>query len=122
MASLTKNLMAMLGLYSSGDIGPFTCYTKPGKRLVYFLRSPPKVTRSKWQLANIARWKTLARLWRSLSQDERTAWTNAANQANLGITGYNLFLHTHSKANSNTARTIQTRTGIVLHLAPGLKL
>jgi len=113
------NIFPTLGLLMQGDLGPYTCYTKPRRRIVIFLRAPPKTPETYDQRHQRNLWKEHARIWQQLSPDERTQWQLAATLGRLRIAGYNLFLHARSNTNSNTHLTIAKRYALTLHTSPG---
>lgn len=113
------NIFPLLGLLMQGDLGPWTCYTKPRRRIVIFLRAPPKTPETFDQRHQRNLWKEHARIWRTLTHAEREQWRLAAKLANLRITGFNLYLHARSNTNSNTHATIASKFALTLHTSPG---
>ena len=113
------NIFPLLGFLVQGDLGPWTCWTKPRRRIVVFLRAPPKTPATFDQIHQRNLWKEHARIWQQLSSEERSQWKLAAKLANLRITGFNLFLHARSNTNSNTHLTIAKRFALTLHTNPG---
>jgi hypothetical protein len=86
-------LYQYLGMNTQGDIGPYTMYTAKDRRLVIYLRSPPKKPASPSQIHQRNLFKIVAMQWWALAPGDRAAWNAAAIRARLRITGYNLFAY-----------------------------
>lgn len=82
----------MLGLNVQGDIGPYTTYRSKRGKMVIFLRAPPRVPPSDWQINIRNRWTVIAAAWASLPAAVRAAWLRTARRAHLRMSGYNLYL------------------------------
>lgn len=113
------NFFPLLGLLVQGDLGFWTCYTKPRRRIVVYTRAPPRTPETFDQKHQRNKWSSDAAIWQQLSPGEREQWRLAAQRAALRITGYNLFLHARSDTNSNTHATIAKRYALTLHTRPG---
>jgi hypothetical protein len=85
--------LSMLGMNIQGDLGDTTYYRSAKQPFIAFLATTPKEQYSGWQLAQRAKWKTAARVWKNMSQTTRDEWKTACRKAKLAITAYNLFVH-----------------------------
>jgi len=112
------NIFPLLGLLVQGDLGPWTCWTKPRRRIVVFLSAPPKTPATFDQKHQRNKWVADSIIWQALNAGEREQWRLAATRANLRVTGFNLFMHARSNTNSNTHLTIAKRFNITLHTRP----
>ena len=112
------NIFPLLGLLMQGDLGFWTCYTKPRRRIVVFTRAPPKTPASFDQQHQRNKWAADALLWQALTAAERDQWRQAARRGNLRISGFDLFIHARSNTNSNTHRTLAARFGLTLPTTP----
>ncbi len=107
-------VLKLAGLRPTGDFGPLTGYTSKRGKAVWYLKAPPKTPATGWQ--RLQRWKfrLVAMAWSALAPAERANWLNAASQARLNITGYNLFLWYQLLGDRATIATIERQTGIRL--------
>jgi hypothetical protein len=111
---VSKNLLPLMGLHPSGDVGPFTVYTSKRKGVVFFPRSPPTKPPTVLQRRCRNRFRLAAWLWRSLPAQSRGEWERATKLAKLALTGYNLFLY-HSITKDDAAiRTVERISGVQL--------
>lgn len=101
----------LMGLNIQGDIGPFTCYKSRKKRIIWFPKAPPEKPPSLLQRLNHDRWSAAAQFWRNLTPAARSNWTLLAHQANLRISGYNLFLYWFVKNDRSIVDTLIRHTG-----------
>lgn len=104
MKAFPPTLLAHLGFIVQGDVGPYTTYTRPGRKTVTFLQAPPKKPPSLRQLHQRNKYGLAALLWWNLTAQARAAWLRAANAASLRITGWNLWVAVHSGADPARAR------------------
>lgn len=114
MATLSPNILPLMGLNPAGDIGPFTVFRTKRLGVVWFPRAPPKMKPSFLQRRHRNRWSFAARVWRTMPILDREKWMTAARLLNLAITGYNLFIYYQVTKDAGPIRTIQRRTGIQL--------
>jgi hypothetical protein len=114
MKTDAKRLFKIWGWNTQGDFGPYTCYTDKRKKLVIFLRAPPRVPASPWQRRNRDRLKAIAAKWRALAPATRCKWSTAATKAHLRISGYNLYTFWQTRRDDQIVRTIEHQTGIHL--------
>lgn len=88
-----EDLLRFLGFNTQGDLGPWTFYTSKRKGLIFFQKSPPLEPPSRKQIHQRNKFRLTGMIWRSLTPDQRDAWSRAAVAARLQITGYNLFTY-----------------------------
>lgn len=100
MAQSLRNLIAISGLYISGDVGPYTTYTSKRHRKVVYLRSPPLKPPTAAQIAQRARFTAVAADWRATSANDKAAWEQCTLRTSIPMTGYNLFTFAETAANS----------------------
>jgi hypothetical protein len=105
-------MLTYLGLIAQGDVGPYTTYTRPGKKTVTFLQAPPKKPPSRRQIHQRNKYGLAALLWWQLSPATRASWRHAAARASLRITGWNLWLAVHSGASPLRAEAVFRRARI----------
>lgn len=111
---INENLLPLLGLHPTGDLGPFTIYTSKRKGVVWFPRAPPKTPPTYLQRRQRNAFRLAAKAWRATPLSGRIAWSLAAAAARLRISGFNLFVHYQTKRDTATIRTIEHITGIPL--------
>src|SRR5690606_30010209 len=97
-----------------GDFGPLTMYTSRRGKIVWFDRAPPLTPASPLQIMFRDRWKQIAKLWRDLTPEKRAAWKRAGINANMTITGYNLFVFFQSRLAKSYVGTIERQSGETL--------
>lgn len=114
MASLSFNILPLMGLNPAGDIGPYTVFRTRRSGVVWFPRAPPKMAPSYLQRRNRNTWSFAARVWSGSTPDDRQNWMDAARRAQLSISGYNLFIFYQVTKDRSVIETIQRKTGIVL--------
>ena len=114
MATLSPNLLPMMGFNPSGDLGPFTIFRTQRLGIVWFPRAPPDKPASYLQRRQRNAWRFAAATWSALELTDRQAWSQAARLANLTISGYNLFIHYQLTQNITTIRTIERHSGVAL--------
>ena len=103
-----------LGMYITGDVGPLTFYTSQRAKLVAFPRAPPLHPPSALQEHFRESFSNAAASWRSLSDAERTNWTEAARRCNLAISGYNVFCWYWRKRDRDAINTLERQSGLTL--------
>jgi len=81
-----------LGLYPSGDLGPWTIYTSHQRRVVSFLRAPPKVPPNYAQLRQRQLFGNAGRTWSALPEPTKAAWRQLAQRCHLKVTAYNAWI------------------------------
>jgi hypothetical protein len=109
-----SSLLKFLGFNTQGDLGPWTFYTSKRKGLVFFQKSPPLEPPTLLQIHQRNKFRLAAYIWRSLTQDQQERWSDAAEKANLRITGYNLFVFWICKQDDTAIRTIERHANIKL--------
>lgn len=114
MATLSPNLLPLMGLNPSGDLGPFTIFMTKRRGVVWFPRSPPKMPASYLQRRQRNRWRFAARSWSAKLPAEKLRWHDAARLAYLTISGYNLFVYWRTTKDAAAIQTIERITGISL--------
>jgi len=102
--------LSLLGLRPTGDLGPLTAYTSKRGKKVWFLKAPPLKPASPRQIAQRTKIKLVARLWQSLTQEQRDNWRQAERRGSLRITGYNLFAWYQLGGDPNVIHTIERQT------------
>jgi len=102
----------LMGLNIQGDVGPFTCYKTRKKRVIWFVKAPPKKPPTLHQQLNHDRWRAAAELWRELTVTTKNTWRSLAIAGNLRISGYNLFLYWFVTNDRSIAQTLIRNTGI----------
>lgn len=109
-----KNLLALLGLNPSGDLGAFTIYTSRRKGIVWFVKAPPKCPPTYLQRRQRNAFLLAAMCWRKLPSGTRQAWQRAARLAFLKCSGYNLFVYFQLTKDRAAIRTIERQTATEL--------
>lgn len=110
------------GLYSfsiQGDVAGFTTYTTRRGKAVMFPQAPPKQPPSPNQLHTRGIFSAAVWAWRSLSDERREAWQQAAHSGRAQMTGYNLLVQMITAQRTDYVNTIQRRAGIPLITAEG---
>jgi len=105
-------LVRLLSFRATGDLGPYTFFTRQGERTVFFLRAPPRKPRTWLQNQNLARWTAIATLWQALTETNRANWTRLAALTHLRITPYNLFVHWQTRPADLTVDTLLRQAGM----------
>jgi hypothetical protein len=114
MTKTANDLLPLLGLNTTGDLGPYTIYKSQRGVLVFYPRMPALNPPSPMQTIQRAKWAAAAAGWRAQPPTTRRQWEAAAKKAGLKITGYNLWIYSHSKPDARTYRTVSTQSGIPL--------
>lgn len=114
MARVWDTLIGLLGLYPSGDLGPYTIYTSKRHKIVFFPKAPPKKPPTELQRRERAIFTSVAFLWRALPAATRADWKLATQRARLTISGYNLFTYYHSTKDREAIATVERHSGIAL--------
>ncbi len=103
-----------LGIRAQGDIAGMTVYrTKRGKQVI-FPKTRPKSPPGPLALRNQNRFRLATAAWLAIGVDGQASWKKAALRANLGITGYNLFIAWQMKRDRAAIKTIERISGQVL--------
>jgi hypothetical protein len=108
----TKRFLSFLGPYTTGDVGPFTCYTSKVGKFVVFPRAPPDKPPSAAQIQQRRRLAAAVQNWHNLSSTEKVSWTKLAASLSLVSSGYNLFLSLSLSPDDAALTTAKNRTGI----------
>lgn len=114
MATLSPNLLPIMGFNPNGDLGPFTIYRTKRRGVVWFPRSPPTKPASYLQRRQRNRWRFAARTWSASTPTIRANWNTAADLANLRISGYNLFTYWQTTKRRDIILTVQRISGVQL--------
>lgn len=114
MALVSDNILPLLGLNPSGDLGPYTIYRTARRGVVWFGRSPPKRPASYLQRRHRNKWRFAARVWSATPLSDRANWNLVASLAGLTISGYNLFVWYQVIKDRSIIETLERRTGIDL--------
>ncbi len=104
----------LIGFRPTGDVGKFTLYTNRKGALVCFLKTWPAKPLTSRQRANCRQFTAIASVWRSMSPELRSRWSQAAKRAGLTITPYNLFVYSQMQPDSSTLLTVQRQSGVFL--------
>ncbi len=104
----------MIGFGPTGDLGPYTFYTKANGTIVFFLKAPPKTPPTPYQLRNMAVFEVAAQLWNGLDPQLKANWLKVQQLANLGITSYNFWVYYIATNDRSAVRTIERQTGLEL--------
>lgn len=107
-------LYHMLGLGATGDLGPYTFYTKANGKLVWFLKAPPTSPPTFHQLRNQACFTTAADLWKMLPDFLKANWKLAAKKARLRMGGYALWTYYFISGDKAAIKTIEHQTNLEL--------
>lgn len=102
-----EDILRYLGFNTQGDLGPWTFYTSKRKGLVFFQKSPPLEPPSRKQIHQRNKFRLAGMIWRSLAAEQRAAWMKAAADANLQITGYNLFTYYVTRNDAAAIETVE---------------
>lgn len=116
MKTVEPALFRFLGWNTQGDLGPYTFYTNKRGALVWFLKAPPTKPPTWKQRLQRARFAFAATLWRSMTPQQRAAWTKAAQRAHLKITPLNFFVYVHLRRDFAAARTVAHQAGVHLQV------
>lgn len=114
MATLSPNILPLMGLNPSGDLGPFTVFRTKRLGVVWFPRAPPDKPASYLQRRQRNRWRFAARAWSGSPISVRTNWLLAARLAGLTISGYNLWIYHKVTCDDRAIQTIERLTGLSL--------
>jgi hypothetical protein len=114
MARISENLLPLMGLNPSGDLGPFTIFRTARRGVVWFPRSPPKRPPSYFQRRQRNAWRFAAAVWSALTPAQRSLWAQAATIARLSISGYNFFIFYQTTQSRGAVRSVERHTGITL--------
>ena len=109
-----KTILSMLAIDLQGDLDGITFLKCKHKRPVFFPCAPPTSPPTPWQTYHRKRFTLNAKMWNDLSSQQRQNWLTAARQANLRITGYNLFCHWRLTGDPEPTRTVEHQTGLSL--------
>jgi hypothetical protein len=105
-------LIKMLSLRPTGDLGPYTFYTRYGVRSVFFPRTQPSKPPSPQQTCQRYRWAALARQWQATPPTAKAAWEKLCHDNHLRITALNLFIHYYSRPDLHTIDTLLSHSTV----------
>jgi len=111
---LPYGTLKLLGFNPSGDLGPLTAYTSRRHGTVWFSKSPPMKPPSDHQIRQRDRFRFAALAWRSLDDQTRQRWHDAARLARLIVHGYTLFIYWQLVRDRAALRTIELQSGCTL--------
>lgn len=115
MSSFAKQqLIQLLGIRIQGDLGPVTIYVSRRHQVVWYDKAPPLEPPSHQQRLQHAKWRSAARSWRYLTQEERGRWTAAVKRCHIPLTGYNLFVGLYTNPDPMALQTIARRANVDL--------
>ena len=109
-----SNLLSMLGWWVSGDLGPWTAYSRAIGDHVWFVKSPPLTPPTVWQQHQRNCFRIAAWSWQRLPQQERDNWREATRRDRTKITHYNLFVWWILHRADDSIRCLENKTGIRL--------
>ena len=115
MALSPEKLPSILGFRPTGDVGPFTFYTKSNGTIVFFPRAPPKIPPSLFQLYQRGRFTAAAAAWKALPEKTRTNWEQATKTLSLKLNGLNLFTWHYLNPDHAAIATIERQSSLNLH-------
>lgn len=104
-------LLRLITFRATGDMGPYTFYTRQGKKTIFYLKAPPHKPLTFWQIHQRDRWVMIAEEWRALPQVARQAWSDLCRICHIRITPYNLFVHARSRPGDLTVETLLANSG-----------
>jgi len=119
MKDLKPAMYQMLGTVLNGDLGPYTFYWSQRGHRVMFLKTWPKDPATYNQNLNRNRWRHAAARWKALDQQTRDDWITMGRNANLTISGYNLFIFYITDHGTKAVETIQRLTKMDVLTATG---
>lgn len=109
-----QNILTAIGWNPTGDLGPYTIYTRHRGTPVLYPRAPPKQPPSRKQLYKRAAFTFAGRQWAALDPHRKQAWALAARRARLRISGYNLYTYYLISRDRPAIRTIERQSGLEL--------
>ncbi len=107
-------VLTLLGIRPTGDLGPLTCYTSKRGKPVWYLKAPPKIPPTPYQIHQRNVFRLIANAWSALTPAKRKDWIDAGVRARLNITGHNLFFWFSITQDQAVVRTIERQSGISL--------
>lgn len=113
-----NDLLDVLGIRVSGDLGPLTCYTSRQGKLVSYPRSPPTCPPSPAQITQRARFTNAQGWWGRLDQATKAAWETLTRANDLCLTGQNLAIALAFNPDAAALATANKRAGTSLSLPP----
>jgi len=104
--------MNILGLQISGDVGGLTVYTDRFGKKVAFPKSPPKEPPSDQQIHQRLKFQQAQKEWNSQTDQVKQDLESMCKQANVPMTGQNIWIHTAMTVDYTAYDTLQKQTGI----------
>lgn len=104
----------LLGWRPTGDLGPWTWYTRVNGTVVWFLRAPPTCPPSESQTAQRNVFRQAAAAWSLLPEASKRNWELATRRLSLRLTGYNLWVWYQTTNDYQALQTIQRHSGLQL--------
>lgn len=114
MALNPKLLTRYLGFVVWGDLGPYTMYTNKQGHLVLYLKAPPKVPLTQFQLDQLQAFSAAAVAWHAIPEYKRWNWETLSRRLSLKMTGYNAFTHFFLKPSTPNLETVARQAGFQL--------
>lgn len=114
MALNPQKRPSILGFRPTGDLGPFTYYTKANGTIVFFPRAPPKTPPTDRQIYQRDNFRLAAMSWKLLPQRTRAKWELATKILSLKLNGYNLWTWFYCSSDHTAIATIERLTGLDL--------
>lgn len=106
--------VGLLGIWVSGDLGPWTIYTDRYHRVKWFLYSPPTKPPTQKQIAHRSRFVAAQAAWAALSDEEKATLETAVKRASLCLTGQNLYISACLTHRGDSYRTVGRQTRLNL--------
>ena len=110
----TDRRLSFIGIRPTGDFAGLTAYTSRGGPVVWFIKSPPKKPASVLQVRQRRLFGAAAAAWQALLPAKRRAWSQAAHDAHLFLTGYTLWMWYTLTPDRSILATIERQSGIPL--------
>ena len=108
------SVINLIGLWISGDIGEYSCYTDRYGRKVFYYYTPPAKPPSPAQVRCRARFAESHRTWKSLTDLEKLALEDCSRKLSLRITGKNIWMSASLTHRDSQYLTLQRQSGITL--------
>lgn len=116
MIERVRRLAPLLGMNQQGDLGGVTVYRSQRKRVVVFLKAPPKKPPSQLQLTFRNLWRLYGTAWNDLTDEQRDNYRLAARKLRLRTSGAGLFYSFMRRRDAQERATYERLAGVTLHL------
>lgn len=104
-------ILGFLGFNTTGDLGPYTLYTRYNGALVYYARTPALNPASPAQQLQRAKWTAAAKGWHDSAAEVKHRWERITRATSAKLTGYNLFIYWATTEDAATVRTMARQAG-----------